>query len=123
MQVNGIPQCGVLSVSLFGVKPNDIVDYISPSIGRALFVDDFAIWTSASSTRTLERQLQLAVSRLERWSTVNGFRFSAAKTVAVHFCRFRRHPCPDSTVQLYGEAIPVKPEAKLLGVLMDSRLT
>ena len=121
-QVNGVPQGGVLSVSLFGVMINDIVDFISPSIGRALFVDDFAIWINASSTRALERQLQLSVTRLETWGLLNGFKFSTAKTVLVHFCRYRR-PCRDPIVRLYGEIIPVRPEAKFLGIMMDSRLT
>ena len=121
-QVNGVPQGGVLSVALFAVMINDIGDLISPTIGRALFVDDLAIWTGASSTRAMERQFQVAVTQLERWSAVNGLRFSTTKTVAVHFCR-RRRACPDMTVRLHGEVIPVKPEAKFLGVVLDKRLT
>ena len=31
-------------------------DSFSPAIGRALFVDDYFIWLSASSTRAVERQ-------------------------------------------------------------------
>ena len=101
---------------------NDIGEYLSPAIGRALFVDDLSIWLSASSTRSVERQLQVAVTQLERWSAANGLKFSTAKTVAMHFCR-RRRPCPDMSVRLYGELIPVQPEVKFLGVLLDSRLT
>ena len=101
---------------------NDIGDSLSPAIGRALFVDDFSIWLSVSSTRAVECQLQLAVSRLERWSASNSLRFSTAKTAMVRFCR-RRRPCPDMTVKLYGERIPVQQEVKFLGVLMDSRLS
>ena len=83
-QENGVPQ-GVLSVALFAVMINDIGDQLPPVIGRSLFVDDLAVWYSASSTRAVSRQLQLAVARLERWSTENGLRFSTTKTVAVHF--------------------------------------
>ena len=121
-QVNGVPQGGVLSVALFAVMINDIADHLSPAIGRALFVDDFSIWSSASTSRAVERQLQLAVTRLERWSSENGLQFSTSKTVAVHFCR-RRRVCPDMSVRLSGEVIPVKPEVKFLGMIMDSRLT
>ena len=122
LQVNGVPQGGVLSVSLFGVMVNDIGDSLPKTIGRSLFVDDFAVWLSASSTRYMERQLQLAIAALERWSAENGFRFSTVKTVAVHFCR-RRRICPDMELFLYGRQIPVKPNAKFLGVVLDRKLT
>ena len=56
-------------------------------------MDDLAVWYSGSSPRLVSRQLQLAVTRLERWSTKNGLRFSTTKSVAVHFCHRR---CLDS---------------------------
>ena len=83
-QVNGVPQGSVLSVALFAEMINDIGDYLSLCIGRALLVDDFSFWLSAASTRAVQRQLQIAVSRLERCGAVNGLQFSTAKTVAVH---------------------------------------
>ena len=101
---------------------NDIGDDLPTAVGRSLFVDDLAVWYSASSARLVSRQLQLAVSRLERWSAENGLRFSTMKTVAVHFCR-RRCPDPDLGIRLYRQSIPTKPSAKFLGVVFDRRLT
>ena len=121
-QENGIPQGGVLSVALFAVMINDIGDDLPTAVGRSLFVDDLAVWYSASSARLVSRQLQLAVSRLERWSAENGLRFSTTKTVAVHFCR-RRCPDPDLGIRLYRQSIPTKPSARFLGVVFDRRLT
>ena len=54
-QENGIPQGGVLSVALFAVVINDISDELPAAIGRSLFVDDLAVWHTASSTRLLSR--------------------------------------------------------------------
>ena len=65
---------------------------------------------------------ELAVARLERWSTENGLRFSTTKTVAVHFCR-RRCSDPHLRIRLYGQSLPTEPTAKFLGVLFDRRLT
>ena len=122
IQQNGVPQGGVLSVALFAVAINDIGDELPRAVGRSLFVDDLAVWYSASSARHTARQLQLAVTRLEKWSKENGLRFSTAKTVAVHFCR-RRCSDPHLGIRLYGETIPTQPVAKFLGVLFDRRLT
>ena len=121
-QVNGVPQGGVLSVALFAVVINDIADELPSAVGRSLFVDDLAVWCSASSVRHVTRQLQLAVARLEKWTSENGLRFSAAKTTAVHFCRRR---CTDTQlgIRLGGQLIPTEPVARFLGVWFDSRLT
>ena len=122
LQENGVPQGGVLSVALFAVMINDIGDELPAAIGRSLFVDDLAIWYSASSTRLMTRQLQLAVARLEKWSEENGLRFSTAKTVAVHFCR-RRCSDTDLGIRLNGQIIPTESVARFLGVQFDRRLT
>ena len=121
-QESGIPQGGVLSVALFAVAINDICDQLPTTIGRSLFVDDLAVWYTASSPRLVSRQLQLAVVRLERWSKENGLRFSTSKTVAVHFCR-RKCSDLDLGIRLYGQRIPTRPTVKFLGVTLDRRLT
>ena len=122
LQENGVPQGGVLSVALFALMINDIVDVLPHSIGRSLFVDDFAIWCTSLSTPVMERQLQMAVTKLERWATNNGFRFSTAKTRAMHFCR-RRGDCHGVPLRLYGVPIPLDRTVRFLGLTMDSRLT
>ena len=118
----GVPQGGVLSVALFAVLINDISDELPTAVGRSLFVDDLAIWCTASSASHVSRQLQLAVTRLERWSTSNGLRFSVAKTTAVHFCR-RRCADLDLGIRLYGQTVETQLAARFLGVLLDRRLT
>lgn len=122
VQNDGIPQGSVMSVALFGLMINDVCDSLSPSIGRSLFVDDLSVFTTTSSAPTLARQLQLAVGRLETWCSLNGFRFSTSKTVAMHFCRRRRH-CPDMAIKLHGKVIPCQPTAKFLGLILDRKLT
>ena len=75
-QMEGIPQGSVMSVGLFALMINDIGDELPHSIERSLFVDDLAIWLSASRTLSLTRRLQMAVNQLERWCVMNGLRFS-----------------------------------------------
>ncbi|GFO13711.1 RNA-directed DNA polymerase from mobile element jockey [Plakobranchus ocellatus] len=58
---------------------------------------------------------------LERmWVSENGFRFSVSKTICVHFHRQRIYTEP--ALHLDGQPIPVKGEAKFLGVVFDSKL-
>ena len=118
----GVPQGGVLSVALFAVLINDISDELPAAVGRSLFVDDLAIWYTASGASHVSRQLQLAVTRLEQWSTNNGLRFSVAKTTSVHFCR-RRCADPDLGIRLYGQTVKTELAARFLGVIFDRRLT
>ena len=121
-QENGVPQGGVLSVALFTLLINDAVDVLPRAVGRSLFVDDLAIWYASPSTRSLERQLQMAVGRLGRWALTNGFRFSTEKSVAAHFCR-RRNCSSNTSVTLYGRALPMRTPVRFLGLELDRKLT
>ncbi|XP_035204893.1 uncharacterized protein LOC118179840 [Stegodyphus dumicola] len=70
----------------------------------------------------IERQLQIALNRIIKWSNNNGFKFSSQKTVCVHFCR-KRNLHPDPELYLDGSFIRVEPEAKFLGVIFNRKLT
>ena len=122
LQESGVPQGSVLSVTLFGVLINDICSSLPPTVHRSLFVDDFAIWVSTSTSLSAQRQLQLCIDSLTRWSLLNGFKFSTGKTVCLHFCRRTRY-CPDIVLRIYGQRIPVKSEARFLGITFDKRLS
>ena len=39
---------------------------------------------------TVERQLQLCLSKISKWALENGFRFSKSETNAIHFCNKRK---------------------------------
>ena len=91
-------------------------------VSSSLYVDDLAVWFSGSRMSAVERRMQLALDRVSAWADSKGFRFSASKTVAMHFCRLRGvHPDPD--LVLYGRRLSCVPEAKFLGLTFDSRLT
>ena len=72
--------------------------------------------------RTIERQLQQGLNRIEDLATNNGFKFSKSKTQCVHFCQLKKlHN--DPVLRLYESNIPVVPEAKFLGVIFDRKLS
>lgn len=121
-QEAGVPQGSMLSVTLFGLRINEIVNSIRPGTEASLYVDDFVTCARSRQMRSIERQLQLNLNNLQKWSDENGFRFSQTKTVCVHFCNKRRiHP--DPLLLLNSQPIPVVKETKFLGVIFDHKMS
>ena len=111
-----------MSVTLFNLKINSIVTCIRPGVDSSLYVDDFSACARSQQMRSIERQLQLCLNNLQKWSNENGFRFSSAKTICIHFFNKRRlHP--ETVLLLNQQPIPVVAESKFLGVIFDKNLS
>ena len=121
-QEMGVPQGSILSVTLFNLKINNIVKVLNPGIDKSLYVDDFLICYRSKDMRTIERQLQLNLNKIQKWADQNGFKFSKTKTVCMHFCR-RRGLHPDPDLKIYNSSIPVVEQTKFLGVIFDKKLS
>ena len=121
-QEQGVPQGSILSVTLFSLKINNIVKCLNPGVDCSLYVDDFLIFYRSKNMNTIERQLQLNLNKIQKWSTENGFRFSKSKTVCMHFCHLRKAH-NDPILTLDGTPIPVVEEKKILGVIFDRKLS
>ena len=121
-QEEGVPQGSVLSVTLFALAINDISSVIPHDVMHTLFVDDLSISYAASRMVVVERKLQLTINKIVEWAAKRGFKFSALKTIAMHFCRIRGiHPDPD--LFIYGQRISCKEETRFLGLIFDRKLT
>ena len=118
----GTPQGSVLSCTCFLLAIHSISAYLPTNIRSSLYVDDFTIYFSGSSTRIVEHRLQQALSGLEQWSDHTGFVFSLEKTIAMHICRVRSCPHTAHNLTLYGQALQVKSEHKYLGLIVDEKL-
>ena len=124
-QEEGVPQGSILSPILFEIKINSITQTLVAHSDCSLYVDDFLVCYKGKTKGrmdTVERQLQAQLKRLEEWADSNGFRFSPSKTVAVHFCCDRK--CVrDPDLYLYKSRIPVRGEARFLGLIFDRKLS
>jgi len=60
----------------------------------------------------IERKLQQAL-KLERWASINGFKFSEEKTNVIHFCN-KRKLYPHPTLYVDNYLISFVPEIKFL---------
>ncbi|GFO09498.1 RNA-directed DNA polymerase from mobile element jockey [Plakobranchus ocellatus] len=106
---------------LFNLKINHIINSVSKHENASLFVDDFAIYAEGKHLQHLERTIQLCINNVQKWVSDNGFRFSVSKNTCVHFYRQRIYTEP--ALDLDGQPIPVKGEAKFLGVIFYQKLT
>ena len=75
----GVPQGRVLSVMLFNIKINNIVKNINSRTNCTLYVDDFLICYRARNMNHIERQLQMCLDKLHKWTTENGLKFLKEK--------------------------------------------
>jgi len=117
-QEMGVPQGSILSVTLFSIKINSLAKVLNDHTDGSLFVDDFGVSCRGKNMPSIERQLQLCLNKIHKWSLENGFKFSKAKTSCVHFCNMRKmHKDPE----LFLDKTPIKvvPEAKFLGLIFE----
>ena len=121
-QEMGVPQGSILSPTLFSIKINSLAGVLNQGVEGSLYVDDLLICYRAKNMNNIERQLQLNLNKIEKWATENGFKFSSAKTVGMHFCKKTKlHPDPE--LKIYGKPIKIVKETKFLGLIFDSKLS
>ena len=119
----GVPTGGVLAVTCFGLKINELPSCIARDIFRALFADDLSICFRWRSLDTIERHLQQAVNSIQEWATRNGFRFAAHKCKVIHFTAPRVRIQRPPTVRIGKTPLPVEESTKFLGLWWDSHLS
>ena len=118
----GVPTGGVLAVTCFGLKINELPSLIATDIFRALFVDDLAICFRGRTVDTIERHLQQAVNAIQEWATRNGVRFATHKCKVVHFTAPRYKVQRPPTIRIFDKLLPVEESTKFLGLWWDSHL-
>ena len=121
-QEEGVPQGSVLSVTLFAVAINGILDEVPNPVRASLFVDDLAIYCTAYDAISACRYVQKAINAVSKWAKMNGFKFSAIKTVAIRFTRCRRKEVIPN-LKLDDMILPFADDVKFLGMTFDSKLT
>ena len=123
-QEQGVPQGGVLSVTLFAIKINGLASQIpkDPRFVASLYVDDFQISYRHSDLNQVQDKLQCAVTAVQKWTQTNGFQFSTVKTKALHFATVPGL-FPTPAITLYGLPIAYEQTLKFLGLQWDRALS
>ncbi|GAB0086587.1 hypothetical protein DMENIID0001_006810 [Sergentomyia squamirostris] len=120
---NGVPQGGVLSVTLFLVAINGIFKFFNPDDPNKILVyaDDIVVYNDSLDDSERCIQLQKCVNEIGKWASRNGFRFSPSKTKIMHFCR--KHRCRQIPLSLNGSLLEYVETYKYLGLWFDPKLS
>lgn len=115
---SGVPQGSVLGPYLYLIYTADIPTTTSTEI--AMFADDTAILSINENPDTATENLQFHLNLLGDWLLTWRIKVNHSKSAQVTFTT-RHSTCPPVT--LNTAPIPVKTEAKYLGLHLDQRLT
>ncbi|KAL1446382.1 hypothetical protein WDU94_000026 [Cyamophila willieti] len=86
-----------------------------------MFVDDLVIYIRSPNMCEIQRQLQMTLDGLSKWSKTNGLTFSPEKTYGMIFTRKRNKDTPRLLFQ--GQEISFTDSTKWLGLHFDAKLS
>ena len=118
---DGVPQGGVLSLTLFLVFMTIIQNIIKPHVKAALYADDLALICSEDSCGTAQVRLQECLTLLEQWTEDWAMTVNTAKTTYSIFSLSTK--IPNLRLKIRNTLLQRENHPKYLGVTFDPRLT
>ena len=119
---NGVPQGSVLSVTLFLLAINNIVENIELPVKCCLFADDLTIYCCGRDINITHDIIQQSLLKLQSWSLTSGFKFSSSKTEFIIFSKSRK-PINIQPLYLDNQQIHQVEHLKILGMTFDKKMT
>jgi ribonuclease HI len=121
--LRGSPQGGVLSVLVWNLVFDELLDLFKGLVKIFGFADDAALLILGRTLAHMYKQMNAAIVKANQWAEENGLTLSPHKTIAVLFTRKLKFTIPQIQLRLGEIIIPLSSEAKYLGVILDRRLT
>lgn len=117
----GTPQGSCLSPLIYLIYVNDMP--FDPGIGASMsqFADDICIWATGKDAKCAVAKLQQATDLIQKWCLKWRVKMNPSKSKLVLFSRKTQDPNPPS-INLFKTWINPVPEAKFLGLTLDSQL-
>ncbi|CAD6221996.1 GSCOCG00011700001-RA-CDS, partial [Cotesia congregata] len=118
---NGVPQGSVLSVTLFLIAINDIVNCIPAPVQGLLYADDLIIYCSGSQVNNICDLLQEVLNNIVQWCSHSGFQLAENKTEYMVFSNMKKQTtCPH--LHINNVLLKQTTHIKLLDMYFDSKL-
>ena len=119
----GLPQGAVSSPLLFLFYINSISEVVPEGVELALFADDASLWASDSDLNKANRQVQLALDKVQEWSNRKKMMLNVDKSEATFFTPATNEAKWRPSLNLDKTHIPFNASPKFLGVHMDRTLS
>ena len=117
----GVPRGSVLGPLLFLLYINDIYKS-SKQLSFHLFADDTAIYYSHDNIHSLQKNINIELTKVALWLNANKLSLNVSKSCFILF-----HPpqkkLPKISLAINDLPIPEKTSVKYLGVILDQHLT
>ena len=119
----GVPQGSSISVTLFLIAVNTILEFLPKDLQTSLFVDDCRLSLKvAQINEDTQNKLQNILYNLEKWAAQTGFKFAEGKSEMLICTRKIIQDPPNINLTLEGKKIKIVKENKFLGVWFDWRM-
>ncbi|CAG2211960.1 unnamed protein product [Mytilus edulis] len=118
----GLPQGSVLAPTLFNIYINDFLNDIKGE--NTKFADDGTMWQSRKPEEIDELKEEMAqdIGKAIEWTRKWRVNISIEKTEVCMFTK-KKISKEDKTIQLNGKELNYNPNPKLLGVILDEKMT
>ncbi|GFX02242.1 putative RNA-directed DNA polymerase from transposon BS [Trichonephila clavipes] len=117
----GIPECCVLSPTLFSLFISGVEKYVNPSqIG--LFADDVVLWCSDANISKIESQLYRSLVNIQEFAANHKITFNASKSTVSLFTAYRNLYNYSPEIFLMSERLNYSKYPTYLGFPLDSEV-
>jgi ribonuclease HI len=119
----GLPQGSVLAPIMFLFYIDELAKLLPEDLTVSMYADDVSILSSAASTGTAESRAQSAVDIVDGWSKQWKLQLNASKSEASCFSLAMKDAVWQPSITINNQRIRFEPFPRLLGVILDRRLT